>query len=152
MRLWRCAVYIILLPLSPIFVCLLIMFGQVETSATIEEVLGGTELFFTALVVICMTLRDVESVTDEYKMGGRFDLVRPVLLLATCFVSMSACFAFIHDRVFDFGLDQRVLAACGVGAMLLASALCITAQSKLAMFRLANAPSDKPKRLASVLD
>ena len=152
MQIWRWTAYVILLPLTPIFLSLLILCGQVEASATIEEVLGGTELFFAALVVMGITLRDVEIVNEVYVTGGRFDLMRTTLLLATCFVAMSACFAFIHDRVFDLGLDQRYLAAYGTVTILLVSTLCITAQAKLATLRLVHEPYDKPKRVPSALE
>ena len=148
MPLLRWVVYVFLMPLTPIFVALFIVSGQPGPTTNLSEMLGGTELYFIALVILAFTARDVETARGNMMASDRFQLLRTSVLVATVFVAMTACFVYIDERVIELGLFNDFLMALGVVTTLLASGLSIVAQAMLARYMPTDAPGSKRKRVA----
>ena len=142
----RWVIYVILLPLTPIMLALLIVSAQSEPSAQVEAILGGTELYFVALVALCITMRDVLTAPGAVKARTLFGLLEPILLLAIIWVAMFCWVVFTHERVVSMNFVDEFLAKAGIATLLGASGLCVATQVALAKHKRAGAVNAKRKR------
>lgn len=128
----RWVVFSILLPLFPMFVALLVLFGQGKT-VRYESLLGGTEIYILSVTVLASTKNDLDNSRVGFSHSRSYRWLTVFLLPYTIFISMVFGVVYINEYVQEIGLAQPFVANVGIGLGVIASVICISLQFLLSI-------------------
>lgn len=131
MKVFRWAIYAIVVPLSPLLVAGLIA-SQPEKALPYERILGGTEIFLLCLFIAATTYRDWDDAKARLTDSRLWNSLSPLLFIWVQSVAVMSAFIMIHTHVQDLGLSAQFVANAGIGFGMLTAAICLPAQIFLA--------------------
>ena len=131
-RVVRWVIFSILLPLFPMLLALLVLFGQGK-SVQYESLLGGTEIYILSVTVLASTKNDLDNSKAQFSRSRTYSLLTVFLLPYAIFISMVFGVVYINEHVHDFGLVESFIANVGILLGIIASVICVSIQVMLSI-------------------
>lgn len=126
-QVFRWAIYSILLPLFPMLLAIVVLFGRSET-VQLESLFGGTEIFILTVTVLASTNNDLHNSRVDFSRSRIYRTLTVVLLPYTIFVSMMFGVIYINEHVQDYGLTEAFVADVGIVLGIIASIITVSLQ------------------------
>lgn len=127
MKVFRWIIFSILLPLSPMFLAVVILIGQGKI-VQYERIFGGTEIYILSVTVLASTKNDLDNSEIDFSRFGIYNILTVLLIPITIFFSMMFGAIFINQHVQDFGLPGTFIANLGIFLGIMATVLCVPLQ------------------------